>query len=91
MHQARRGERDPRRWNVAGDLAINPILEESGFRLPAGRLLDPAFKGMSAEAIYSRLPESSGGTSGGANGSDPGTAIDDPDPGRTGEVRDQCC
>jgi len=54
-HQCRRGERDPRLWNEAADLAINPILISNGFTLPAGALIDPAFTNMSAEEIYARL------------------------------------
>jgi len=54
-HQCRRGERDPRIWNEAADLAINPILIGNGFTLPAGALVDPAFANLSAEEIYARL------------------------------------
>ena len=53
-HQCRRGERDPRLWNEAADLAINPILISNGFTLPAGALIDPAFTNLSAEEIYAR-------------------------------------
>src|SRR3954470_15283837 len=41
-HPARRGRRDPRRWNVASDLATNPLLEAAGFVLPRGRLVPGA-------------------------------------------------
>ena len=63
-HQCRRGERDPRLWNEAADLAINPILISNGFTLPAGALIDPAFKNLSAEEIYARLSrrKTEGGT-----------------------------
>ena len=54
-HHCRRGERDPRLWNEAADLAINPILVGNGFTLPAGALIDPAFSDLSAEEIYARL------------------------------------
>jgi predicted metal-dependent peptidase len=54
-HQCRRGERDPELWNEAADYAINPILIENGFVLPAGALIDPAFNNLSAEEIYARL------------------------------------
>lgn len=33
-HHIRRMGREPRRWNVAGDLAINSILNECGYKLP---------------------------------------------------------
>jgi predicted metal-dependent peptidase len=65
-HQCRRGERDPELWNEAADFAINPILIGNGFALPAGALIDPAFKNLSAEEIYARLlqrrSEENGGT-----------------------------
>ncbi len=54
-HQCRRGQRDPELWNRAADFAINPILIGNGFVLPAGALVDPAFKNLSAEEIYARL------------------------------------
>lgn len=54
-HHCRRGERDPRLWNEAADLAINPILVSNGFTLPDGALIDPAFDNLSAEEIYARL------------------------------------
>jgi len=60
-HQCRRGERDPRLWNEAADLAINPILIANGFTLPAGALIDPAFANLSAEEIYARLLQKRGG------------------------------
>ena len=63
-HHCRRGERDPRLWNEAADLAINPILIANGFTLPAGALSDPGFANMSAEEIYARLLRKS--TEGGA-------------------------
>ncbi len=56
-HHKRRGDRDPKRWNVACDYAINPILEKDGVSLPADALLDPNYEDLSAEEIYARLPE----------------------------------
>ncbi len=56
LHHTRRDERDPLRWNIACDLAINPILEETGFKLPDGKLVHPIYTGHSAEWIYDRLP-----------------------------------
>ena len=60
-HHCRRGERDPELWNQAADFAINPILLGNGFTLPAGALVDPAFNNLSAEEIYARLLQRSGG------------------------------
>ena len=54
-HMLRRGERDPERWNIACDHAINHILLDGNFELPEGGLFDPQFKGMTAERIYDQL------------------------------------
>jgi predicted metal-dependent peptidase len=81
-HPARRGDRDLDNWNVACDLAINPLLVAAGVVLPPSRLmpgegayadLDP---GHPAEEYYARLPgpkDSSNGSNGGeAPAGDPG-------------------
>jgi predicted metal-dependent peptidase len=86
LHHTRRGERDPKRWNIACDHAINPLLLETGFELPEGMLLDPAYVGMSAEEIYARLPTDAGDEGGNADdpgGTDPGGmgGVIDPPPG----------
>jgi predicted metal-dependent peptidase len=54
-HHVRRSGRDPKRWNVACDYAINPLLVDAGLSLPAGALLDNRFRYMSAEQIYNLL------------------------------------
>jgi predicted metal-dependent peptidase len=59
-HHCRRGQRDPRLWNEAADLAINPLLVANGFTLPTGALIDPAFGDLSAEEIYARLLQKNG-------------------------------
>lgn len=74
-HNARRGNRNPKKWNIAGDFAINQILEDSKISLPSGRLLDPAFKNLSADEIYSKIPDSQNDDTGN-------------DPGKCGEIRD---
>lgn len=57
LHHTRRGNRDPKRWNVAADLAINLLLiDEFGFTLPKDRLYDKQYTKLSAEEIYNRLP-----------------------------------
>lgn len=57
LHHTRREARDAERWNVACDYAINPLLDEAGFAAPPIKVCnDPAYKGMSAEEIYARLP-----------------------------------
>jgi predicted metal-dependent peptidase len=91
-HHARRGVRDPQRWNVACDLAVNPLLVEAGFTLPASRLLpgEGAYAalpvGRGAEEYYSLLPDGGGGSVGVGGGN----AKEGPrrDPGGCGSVRE---
>jgi predicted metal-dependent peptidase len=66
-HPLRRGSRDPERWNIACDYAVNDILLDAGFKLPGG-LHDPQYQGLSAEAIYDRLPDDTGYGQGGCIG-----------------------
>jgi predicted metal-dependent peptidase len=54
-HHERRSGRDPKRWNMACDYAINPLLIDAGLSLPEGILLDNRFRGMSAEQIYNLI------------------------------------
>jgi predicted metal-dependent peptidase len=51
-HGWRRGNRDPKEWNIACDYAINIDLIDEGFELPKGALIDPKYRGMSAEDIF---------------------------------------
>ena len=51
-HHTRRGERDHVKWNIATDYAINIDLIDAGYSLPEGALIDPKYRGMSAEDIY---------------------------------------
>jgi predicted metal-dependent peptidase len=81
LHHTRRGNRDLRRWNIACDYAINPLLTAAGFELPDGALLDPAYAGLSAEDIYARLPEDDDASGDNQTG-------DDADPGGMGGVTD---
>lgn len=55
-HHLRRRDRPPRKWNVAADYAINPLVAYS-LPPPDGLLLDPKYSGMSAEQIFDQLPE----------------------------------
>jgi len=55
QHHTRRGNRDQKRWNMACDYAINPLLIDAGLTLPKNVLLDARFTGMSAEEIYNCL------------------------------------
>jgi len=60
-HQARRQNRDPGKWNVAADFAINQILVDSGFELPDTQCLNNAYRGKSAEEIYTLMPDQNNG------------------------------
>lgn len=65
QHHTRRSKRDPVRWNEACDYAINPLLLDAGLSLPNDVLVDPRFRGMSADQIYNlreaeAQPESGG-------------------------------
>ena len=86
-HCWRRDGRDPKQWNVACDLAINPIARDAGYTLPKG-LLFPAQYGWdefkTAEWYFARLQgkQSQNGDPNGDAGQD---GNGDPAPG---EVRD---
>ncbi len=56
-HFARRQHRVQRRWDLACDLAVNPLLAHDGLRPPPGALADVQFEGMSAEEIYPLIRE----------------------------------
>ncbi len=56
-HFARRGHRNRRRWDLACDLAINPLLLRDGLRPPPGVWIDASFEGMTAEEIYPSIDE----------------------------------
>ena len=55
-HMGRLNEREPKRWNHAGDYVINQTLEDAGFEIGQDWLHSPAFKGMSTDEIYNQLP-----------------------------------
>jgi len=57
-HMGRRGERDPRLWNIADDYCVNQDLldQRIGEKIPVG-LFDSKFKGWSAEEVYDYLYE----------------------------------
>lgn len=90
QHHARRGQRDPRRWNVAADAAINPLLREAGYSLPASGLfpgegpLRDLPPNLSAEEYYAMLDEDAE-TGAGGDGDSSGRSSD---PGGCGQVLD---
>jgi predicted metal-dependent peptidase len=57
QHHTRRGDRDRKRWNMACDYAINPLLLDAGLTLPKDVLIEHRFRGMSAERIYNLIEE----------------------------------
>ena len=58
-HHLRRGERDAKLWNIAGDLLINRLLEDDKYVLPPDGLFDRdrRYAGLPTETIYARLLE----------------------------------
>lgn len=58
MHVTRLGDRDMKRWNVAGDYVINALLIANGFTMPKGGLYDPKYANMSTEEVYDLLESS---------------------------------
>jgi predicted metal-dependent peptidase len=100
QHHVRRGNRSLKRWNMACDYAINPLVIDAGLTLPKDVLLDNRFRGMSAERIYNLIEEEEGGgrqeddqpgtsennsTGGGGNKDDPNAPET---PGGFGQVLD---
>lgn len=55
-HMGRRGERDPKLWNIADDYCVNQDLldQRIGEKIPVG-LYDTKYKGWSAEEVYDDL------------------------------------
>lgn len=47
----------PEKVNRACDYAINPMILDAQLQLPQGHLYNPAFRGMSWEQIYAKLPD----------------------------------
>ena len=90
-HGTRRGDRDPELWNIACDYAINIDLVDEGFALPQGALIDPQYRGMSAEDIYRsrELDAAKQGKNQPKPGkSQPGGGSGSGDPGGCGQVLD---
>ncbi len=56
-HFARRQHRIKHRWDLACDLAINPILVKDGLVPPPNAWIERSYEGMTAEEIYPLLDE----------------------------------
>jgi predicted metal-dependent peptidase len=55
-HFARRSHRTHHRWDIATDYAVNLLLLDDGLKAPPGALINPEFRGLSAEEIYPLIP-----------------------------------
>jgi predicted metal-dependent peptidase len=97
-HMVRRGDRDHRKWNIACDFAINLIVKEGGYTLPADALMDEQYRGQASEQIYASLPppppkpqkgkSKPGDGDGDGDGDGEGEGDEDGDGGQWGEVLD---
>lgn len=56
-HMLRRGNREPKKWNVACDYTINQTILQEGFKLPPDGLFDKQYRDMMAEKVYDMLPD----------------------------------
>lgn len=56
-HFARREHRKKHRWDLACDLAINPLLIKDGLKPPPGALYLDQFEGLTAEEIYPSIAD----------------------------------
>lgn len=82
-HMLRRNGRDPMRWNMAADYAINLILVERGFKMPEGGLLDYQYADLTVDRIYDLLEDK-------ADPDDlPMMDLDEPGSGEDAEPMDQ--
>ena len=92
-HHARQGHREKKRWNIAADLAVNPLLITAGFSLPKERL-EPGKgeyahmpDGLSAEEYYSLLEQPGGDEEGDDGEGEEEGKGDSDDPGQCGGVK----
>ena len=84
FHMIRRNDREPGKWNIAGDYVINGALIKSKFILPHTELSDPQYDDMSTDNVYALLPDDI------KDGTGPGDILllDGNDPGGCGAVID---
>lgn len=54
-HTLRKGVRDPDKWNIAADYAVNGVLDRWKIKLPSNAHLDHDFDHLSSESIYDVL------------------------------------
>jgi predicted metal-dependent peptidase len=71
QHASRRGTRDAKKWNIAGDAWINDMLKASGIGQPiSGCVNMPGSKDETVDEIYNKLPDNPDGSGPGGTGSD---------------------
>ena len=80
-HVPRRGQRDPKQWNVAADIVVNGLLTKNGFDLPEGALLDNDLDRFSVEEVFALLQRNDNRSELPEGGDD---LLDDPPEGRDG-------
>jgi len=51
-HITRKGTKDHKIWNMAGDYIINNMITKQGYQLPSGALVDSQYKDMNTEQVY---------------------------------------
>lgn len=87
-HMVRRGDRDHQLWNFATDYTINGVLQEAGFTILPGTLIDSKYDGMSAEEVYPYLEQDKQDNPQnypGDGGCGPGEVLDHPGNGGSGD------
>lgn len=57
QHITRKGGRNHKLWNVAGDYVINNELDRIGIPVLAGALLDHKYDGLTTDAVYHKLQQ----------------------------------
>jgi predicted metal-dependent peptidase len=78
-HAIRRGSRDAKRWNYAGDAWINDMLRECGVGEPIPNTVNiSGSKDKTIEQIYDELPDDGGGGGGDQSGGNAGGQGQDP-------------
>ena len=66
QHATRRGTRNAKKWNIAGDAWINDMLKASGIGQPVSGCVDmPGSKDETVDEIYNKLPDGDGEGPGG--------------------------
>ena len=86
MHHLRRNHREPEKWNIACDFAVNNILKAAGFTLGDSWYQSDEIGEASADHVYTMLPDMPG-ISAYDQASAPGDVLDGVDPSNEAEVR----